>query len=139
MEQAVWDEKFNIGVEVIDKAHAKLFRIVKKLLDISEDAKANQHAYKEGIKYLETYTMKHFSEEEAYMRSIRYGAYGQHKRIHDNFRDKTPDFPEKGYGTVRLFPVIGPAIYQDYEQLAGRTYYGGRPGHCGEVRPPQGL
>ncbi len=89
MEQAVWDEKFNIGVEVIDKAHAKLFRIVKKLLDISEDAKANQHAYKEGIKYLETYTMKHFSEEEAYMRSIRYGAYGQHKRIHDNFRDKT--------------------------------------------------
>ena len=89
MEQAVWDEKFNIGVEVIDKAHAKLFRIVKKLLDISEDAKANQHAYKEGIKYLETYTMKHFSEEEAYMRSIRYAAYGQHKRIHDNFRDKT--------------------------------------------------
>ncbi len=89
MENIVWDEKYNIGLEVVDKAHAKLFRVIKKLLEISQDGENNQHVYKEGVKYLETYSMTHFSEEEAYMRSIRYQGYAEHKRIHDNFRDKT--------------------------------------------------
>lgn len=84
-----WDDKFKIGVEVVDKAHAKLFRITKKLLELSTEAGANQSSFREGIKYLESYSMTHFSEEEAYMRSIRYGGYAQHKRIHDNFRDST--------------------------------------------------
>lgn len=89
MEKIVWDDKYKIGVEAVDKAHAKLFRITNKLFEISQDASVNQAAYGEGIKYLEAYTMTHFSEEEAYMRSIRYGGYAEHKRLHDNFRNKT--------------------------------------------------
>ncbi len=89
MEKIVWDDKFKIGVEAVDKAHAKLFRIINKLFEISQDASGNQAAYGEGIKYLEAYTMTHFSEEEAYMRSIRYSGYAEHKRLHDNFRNKT--------------------------------------------------
>lgn len=89
MEKLVWDEKFNIGVDVIDKAHAKLFRIINRLLDISEADNNYQHTYKEGVKYLEAYSMKHFSEEETYMRSIKYKGYAHHKKMHDNFRDKT--------------------------------------------------
>ena len=89
MEKIVWDDKFKIGVEAVDKAHAKLFRITNKLFEISQDASVNQAAYGEGIKYLEAYTMTHFSEEEAYMRSIRYSGYAEHKRLHDNFRNKT--------------------------------------------------
>ena len=72
MEQIVWDEKFNIGVEVVDKAHSKLFRIMKKLLEVPENEEINQATYREGIKYLEAYTMIHFLEEETYMRSIKY-------------------------------------------------------------------
>lgn len=89
MEIIEWDDKFKIGVEIVDKAHAKLFRITKKLLELSADAGTNPGTYREGVKYLEAYSMTHFSEEEAYMRSIRYGGYAQHKRIHDNFRDRT--------------------------------------------------
>lgn len=89
LKKIVWDDKYKIGVEVVDKAHEKLFRIVYKLFDLAEDANANSSAYGEGIKYLEAYTMTHFIEEEAYMRSIRYGGFAEHKRIHDNFRDKT--------------------------------------------------
>lgn len=89
MEKIVWDDKYKIGVEAVDKAHAKLFRITNKLFEISQDASVNQAAYGEGIKYLEAYTMTHFSEEEAYMRSIRYSGYAEHKRLHDNFRNKT--------------------------------------------------
>jgi len=89
MEKILWDDKFKIGVDKVDKAHAKLFRIVHKLLDMSEDVEANPTKYREGLKYLEAYSMIHFSEEEAYMRSVRYKGYAQHKRLHDNFRDKT--------------------------------------------------
>ncbi|HBN56508.1 MAG TPA: hypothetical protein DD414_07010 [Lachnospiraceae bacterium] len=89
MEKIEWDDKFRIGVEAVDREHAKLFRIMTRLLDVPEDTKSSQNTYKEGIKYLEAYSMTHFSDEEAYMRSIRYGGYAHHKWIHDNFRDKT--------------------------------------------------
>lgn len=79
MESIVWNEEYNIGVDVVDTAHAKLFRIVDKLRDRLENEQTPRHACEEGIKYLEGYTMKHFSEEEAYMRSIRYKGYGQHR------------------------------------------------------------
>ena len=75
MENIVWNEQYNIGVEVVDTAHANLFRIVDKLKSRLEDQLATQRACEEGIKYLEGYTMKHFSEEEIYMRSIRYKGY----------------------------------------------------------------
>ncbi|MCI8983500.1 MAG: hemerythrin family protein [Hungatella sp.] len=89
MENIVWNEQYNIGVEVVDNAHAKLFRIVNKLTKLLKDEQTARHACEEGIKYLENYTMRHFSEEEAYMRSIHYQNYAWHKKIHDNFRDKT--------------------------------------------------
>ncbi len=89
MEKIEWNDRFKIGVEAIDREHAKLFRIMIRLLDVPDDIKFSQNTYKEGIKYLEAYSMTHFSDEEAYMRSIRYNGYAHHKWIHDNFRDKT--------------------------------------------------
>lgn len=112
MEKILWDDRFKIGVEAVDKAHAKLFRITNKLFDISQDTSVNQAAYGEGIKYLEAYTMTHFSEEEAYMRSIRYSGYAEHKRIHDNFRNKTlvslkRDLELSGYSSTAIQRFVG--------------------------------
>lgn len=112
MESVVWDEKFNIGVEVVDRAHAKLFRIMKKLLELPEGEEANPNNYREGIKYLEAYSMTHFLEEETYMRSIRYKGYAEHKRIHDGFRDKTlvslkRDLELSGYSMAAVQRFVG--------------------------------
>lgn len=112
MEKVAWDDRFKIGVEIVDQAHAKLFRIVNKLFDISQDASTNQAAYVEGIKYLEAYSMTHFSEEEAYMRSVRYNGYAEHKRIHDNFRNKTlislkRDLELSGYSVPAVQRFVG--------------------------------
>ena len=112
MEKVAWDDRFKIGVEIVDRAHAKLFRIVNKLFDISQDASTNQAAYVEGIKYLEAYSMTHFSEEEAYMRSVRYNGYAEHKRIHDNFRNKTlislkRDLELSGYSVPAVQRFVG--------------------------------
>ena len=84
-----WSDRFNIGVDSIDKAHQRLFSIVDKLLNLNEDMEKQQHACREGIKYFKNYTFKHFAEEEAYMVSIQYPQYEMHKRLHDNMRDKT--------------------------------------------------
>ena len=34
-----WDERFNIGVDNIDKAHQKLFSIVRKLIYLNQQEK----------------------------------------------------------------------------------------------------
>lgn len=89
MNEVKWNDRFNIGVEGIDRAHQRLFSIVGKLLNLNEDTDKQQHACREGIKYFKNYTLKHFSEEEAYMQSIDYGDYAIHKSLHDNMRNNT--------------------------------------------------
>ena len=97
--QVNWNERFNIGVEVIDKAHQKLFSIVRRLVNLSQDEKSGRWACAEGIKYFKYYTMKHFAEEEEYMRSIGYSGYEMHKCLHDNLRDMTLPALEKDLTT----------------------------------------
>ncbi len=38
--QLVWDEKFNIGVDIIDKEHQRLFRIINKIFAFEEEKKS---------------------------------------------------------------------------------------------------
>ncbi len=61
MSEVKWNDRFNIGVEIVDRAHKKLFSIVGKLLSLTEDAEKQKHACQEGIKYFKSYTMKHFA------------------------------------------------------------------------------
>ncbi len=89
MRKLSWNEQLNIGEEVIDKAHARLFKIVGKLMDLVEYEANCENACRESIRFLEDYTMTHFSQEEAYMRSVRYKEYEKHKKLHDDFRDNT--------------------------------------------------
>lgn len=84
-----WNERFCIGVDSIDRAHERLFSIVGKLVSLNEDEAKQQHACQEGIKYFKSYAMKHFADEENYMRSIDYPGYAMHKRLHDNLRNET--------------------------------------------------
>ena len=37
--QLVWKDEFNIGVDVIDKEHQRLFKIINKLFAFGEDDK----------------------------------------------------------------------------------------------------
>lgn len=84
-----WDKKFELGVNSIDKEHKQLFTIVEKLLNMIENQDKSEFAFREGIKYLNHHTIEHFAHEEEYMRSINYGDYEMHKRIHDDFRTVT--------------------------------------------------
>lgn len=47
MDKVVWNERLNIGVEVVDKAHAKLFQVVGNLIELVENEENYQKACKE--------------------------------------------------------------------------------------------
>lgn len=87
--QFVWQESFNIGVDLIDKEHQKLFRIINKLFKFKEKENSNQWACQEGIKFFKKHTMTHFADEEAYMASIQYEGLRQHALLHKGFRENT--------------------------------------------------
>ena len=36
--QLVWNNRYDIGVDIIDKEHKKLFRILNKLFDFGQQA-----------------------------------------------------------------------------------------------------
>lgn len=89
MSQLKWEDSYNIGVEFIDKEHRTLWSTINRLLRISENEDKSEWACREGVKYLKNHTVQHFEHEEEYMRSIEYGEYDIHKRLHDDFRYKT--------------------------------------------------
>lgn len=91
----IWEERFNIGVDVIDKEHKKLFKIINKLFAFGDDENKSQWVCQEGIKYFKDHAVKHFADEENYMESINYSGLKMHKRIHDDFRKKTLPALEK--------------------------------------------
>lgn len=84
-----WKDEYNIGVEVVDTAHRRLFTVVNRIIDnfMNRDFDKNKTVCIEAIKYLKSYALQHFSEEEAYMLSINYPGYKTHRKIHDNMRD----------------------------------------------------
>lgn len=98
MQQILWQDRFNIGVEIVDLAHHKLFSIVDKMIELYVERHENKFACVEGIKYFKSYALKHFAEEEAYMREIGYSGYLTHKKHHDRMRWQTlPELEQSLY------------------------------------------
>lgn len=89
MKQVKWNDRFNIGIEEIDKQHRRLFFIVGKIIALNEEPDKQQHACQEGIKFLKSYALEHFAAEEAYMKSTQYSEYEIHRQLHSDMRDKT--------------------------------------------------
>ena len=87
--QFEWKDSFNIGVDLIDKEHQRLFKIINKLFRLQAEEKDSQWMCQEGIKFFKGHAMKHFTDEEEYMASIGYEGLEQHRLIHDGFRTNT--------------------------------------------------
>lgn len=85
--QFVWNDNFNIGVDIIDKEHKRLFKIINKLLAFKDEEESSQWACQEGIKFFKKHALEHFADEEAYMESIGYEWLEQHKYLHKGFRE----------------------------------------------------
>ena len=137
-----WNERFNIGVEEVDKAHRRLFSVVRKLMELSEDEKRGRWVCEEAIKYFKSYTVKHFAQEEEYMRSIHYSGYEVHKRLHDVMRDKTipaleKDLVESDYSREAMQHFVGISLgwLTGHILIEDRAITGRIPNRWNEVLP----
>lgn len=98
MSTIVWNKRYELGVDFIDKEHKQLFSTINKLMELSQEEGKGEWACREGIKYMKNHTLEHFQHEEAYMRSINYGDYEIHKHLHDDFQFNTLPSLEKELG-----------------------------------------
>lgn len=87
--QFEWRDEYNLGVDIIDKEHQRIFKIINKLFSFREEEKDSQWTCQEGIKYFRGHAVKHFADEESYMASIGYEGLEQHRRIHRDFKENT--------------------------------------------------
>ncbi|MDE6363066.1 MAG: response regulator [Lachnospiraceae bacterium] len=93
--QLEWNERYNIGVEIIDREHKKLFSILNKLLDFGHQEEKSHWVCQEAVKYFKEHAIQHFADEEDYMASIHYEGLKTHRHIHKNFRERTLPALEK--------------------------------------------
>lgn len=93
--QLVWNDRYNIGVQVVDKEHKKLFRILNKLFIFGQQETKRPWVCQETVKYFKDHALRHFQDEEEYMASVGYAGLDTHIRIHRNFRDTTLPALEK--------------------------------------------
>lgn len=89
MARLIWKDEFNLNVDYIDKAHQKLVSVLNKAIALIEeqDYAKTKLACMESVKFLKTYTVQHFFQEEEYQLKIGYTGYATHKAIHDNLRE----------------------------------------------------
>jgi len=86
-----WEEKYSVGLSIIDEEHKELIRIMNVAI------KAKQHndnidEISKLLKQLTVYTLKHFSTEESYMVEFNYPEFQYHKEEHHDFSNKVIEY-----------------------------------------------
>lgn len=79
-----WTPDLSVGIEPIDEQHKIWFQKAEKLFEAGRKGQAKEYIG-ELLDFLDEYTKKHFSDEEAYMLSIRYPEYALQKQAHTAF------------------------------------------------------
>ena len=80
----LWNESLSVGIELIDEQHKEWFAKAEALFDAGKKGQGKEYVG-EMLQYLDSYTKKHFADEEKYMLSIVYPAYDEQKKAHTAF------------------------------------------------------
>lgn len=85
-----WDDKYLLGIDIIDEQHKELFRIAGEAYDLLKNEfylDKYDHVVK-ILQELKAYAEYHFKTEEEYMFKNSYKKYFSHKVVHDEFLNK---------------------------------------------------
>ena len=86
--------EYYIGIDMIDQEHKQLFDYANEAYELlQEEFTPDKYDKIDAIlEKLRDYTVKHFSDEEAYMESIQYKKIFTQKIQHQEFIKKLDDF-----------------------------------------------
>ncbi|MDR1483616.1 MAG: hemerythrin family protein [Planctomycetaceae bacterium] len=81
----VWSKDLETGNSLIDTQHQQLIKAVNDLLAACSSGQGRDVLDK-TLNFLESYTAKHFGDEEKLQIQYQYPDYTNHKSLHENFK-----------------------------------------------------
>ncbi len=90
----VWNKKFELGVDFVDKQHKRLCDLINNLYTAMQKNEGKESLAK-IFKELGDYTVRHFNDEEKLFDAHNYPASAQHKKAHEVFVKKLVHFKEQ--------------------------------------------
>lgn len=79
-----WRESYAIGIKEIDDQHKQLFEAIDKLFSACTLGQGKEEVGN-TLKFLEEYTIVHFTDEQKLHIKHNYPERVTHRKIHDNF------------------------------------------------------
>jgi len=82
----VWEDRFNVGIVMIDEQHRRLVDFTNALFDGCRQGKegANE-AFRKVLRDVVAYVKVHFSSEEQLMQEMGWDGFAAHKKQHEEF------------------------------------------------------
>jgi len=82
-----WDEKYSVGISIIDAEHKELIRIMNEAI-VAKQHDDNVDEISKLLKEMTVYALNHFSTEESFMAKFNYAEFQYHKEEHHDFSNK---------------------------------------------------
>ncbi len=82
-----WNNKLDVHVEAMNDEHKMIIALMNQMHDEVEQKAPHEKVLK-TIAELEAFAVTHFSEEEAYLESIKYPGVRQHQEIHKKLLER---------------------------------------------------
>ncbi len=79
-----WEDKYSVGVKLIDDQHKMMFDTINKLVDVLAEVPQKEEV-NEIVKDLVEYKKFHFVTEEKYFDEFNYENSEEHKQKHKEF------------------------------------------------------
>lgn len=89
-----WDEKYSVGIDVIDQQHKQFVFIMDKL-STAIGKLEHKEVMSQILNDLDQYVIYHFGTEEKYFREFNYLGAPEHIRAHHDFVERLKDIREK--------------------------------------------
>ena len=89
-----FDDEFKLGIEAADIEHGKLVDMLNHTHELLREGR-REDARDYFNKTLSSYVHEHFTNEEAFLKSIGYPELEMHQKIHANFRKSVEELAPK--------------------------------------------
>jgi hemerythrin-like metal-binding protein len=88
-----WNPALATGNKDIDSQHKQIFRLTSSLSAACSSGQGLD-MLNEALDFLASYTVRHFSDEEALQLKYHFPGYEEHKKLHDDFKKTVSDLVE---------------------------------------------
>ncbi|MCI9558040.1 hemerythrin family protein [Candidatus Ventrimonas sp. KK005] len=85
-----WSKDLETGNHMIDQQHKQLVQCINDLMNACSQGKGRDQII-ETMQFLQTYTAKHFGDEEILQQRYKYPDYINHKKYHETFKKTVAD------------------------------------------------